>query len=876
MKKSLSFLFIVISFIQFARAQTIQVFPDPEQGFGYLTNSVSYNNKLYTPYRNASFVTVLAQFDGNATTLLPNPDAGSSAAIDYMLVYGAYLTFRYQNASGVSQLAVFDGTTTKLIPNPDNSIVGYMGSPVVYNNKLYFEYVNASGSFQLAQYDGVSVTLITNPTNGINTGMIGYPIVYNGNLYFEYLSTASSFLAKFDGTAITLIPNVAGGKYTDIVPSDQGPVPIIYHGKLYFNYLYKKAYCLAVYDGTGITVIPNPDFDANNVTGYTNSPVIYNDTLYVEYQNAGGIYQLAKFDGSALKLIANPDAGQLNPYGSYPILYHCDIYFSYLNGATIFQLARFNGSTLSLVPNPPSSPGIFEGYTAPAVLYANKLFFNYNSQSPGINQLAEYSDLNNAVTPIPNPAGESQSDGPDLAYNGKLCTQYFNGTGVEMAELDSATDTIGIPKIMITASNDTICAGTPVTFTAHPVNYGLPSSYQWLLNGKRVGTDTIVYTNSTLQNGDTVRCVMTYSNDCYTDSVISNNIIIVLQAGIVPSVSIDSSAGNVCGTNPITFTATPVNGGANPAYQWQLNGVNTGTNSASYTDNTPVIGDIVNCIMTSDAGCVTNAIAYSDSITIVYKPPVSSSIIITADKNNFCYGDTASFTAAITNGGTAPDYQWKINGTDAGGNSAIFSTDSLPNGSTVSCTLSDSVGCVLPSSDSITMTVFPLPTVTNVDTIIKLGTNIILNLPVTGNIQSYEWTPGAGLSNPNTQNPSITPEMNSVFTLQVTTADGCIDSGTYTVNVFSAFYMPNAFTPNNDGRNDIFRIPPSISVKIKEFIVYDRIGKKLFYTTNAAQGWDGTYGGQQQSNGTYVWVIEYYDPITNQPESINGTVVLIR
>ena len=86
--------------------------------------------------------------------------------------------------------------------------------------------------------------------------------------------------------------------------------------------------------------------------------------------------------------------------------------------------------------------------------------------------------------------------------------------------------------------------------------------------------------------------------------------------------------------------------------------------------------------------------------------------------------------------------------------------------------------------------------------------------------------------------------------------------------------MPNAFTPNGDGKNEVFRIPPGISLKLKRFSIYDEWGAKVFSTENSSKGWDGTISGKQQATGVYVYIIEG----TNEKGKIllKGTFVLIR
>ena len=88
--------------------------------------------------------------------------------------------------------------------------------------------------------------------------------------------------------------------------------------------------------------------------------------------------------------------------------------------------------------------------------------------------------------------------------------------------------------------------------------------------------------------------------------------------------------------------------------------------------------------------------------------------------------------------------------------------------------------------------------------------------------------------------------------------------------------MPNAFSPNGDGKNDIFRIPPSTPQRIISFAVFNRWGQLVFRTTNSSSGWDGTLKGKPQPADTYVWMIEYEDLLNNQRSLAKGTIILIR
>ena len=86
--------------------------------------------------------------------------------------------------------------------------------------------------------------------------------------------------------------------------------------------------------------------------------------------------------------------------------------------------------------------------------------------------------------------------------------------------------------------------------------------------------------------------------------------------------------------------------------------------------------------------------------------------------------------------------------------------------------------------------------------------------------------------------------------------------------------MPNAFTPNGDSHNDVFRIPPDTYLNLREFSIFNRWGNKIFTTTDITKGWDGYTNGLPCENGTYVYIITG----TNDSGeiSLKGTVILVR
>ena len=249
-------------------------------------------------------------------------------------------------------------------------------------------------------------------------------------------------------------------------------------------------------------------------------------------------------------------------------------------------------------------------------------------------------------------------------------------------------------SITIAASANPVCAGTSVTFTATPTNGGTAPSYQWKLNGTNVGTNSSTYTNGALSDGNTVSCIMTSNAGCATGTpATSNTITMTVNANLPVSVTIAASANPVCSGSSVTFTATPINGGTAPTYQWKLNGSNVGTNSSTYTNSSLANGNTVSCVLTSNATCTTGNPATSNTVTMTVNPVLPVSVTISASVNPVCSGVSVTFTATPANGGSSPAYQWQLNGSNAGTNSATYVTSSLVNGDVVSCVLTSNAVC---------------------------------------------------------------------------------------------------------------------------------------------------------------------------------------
>lgn len=343
-----------------------------------------------------------------------------------------------------------------------------------------------------------------------------------------------------------------------------------------------------------------------------------------------------------------------------------------------------------------------------------------------------------------------------------------------------------LPASVNIAANpgSTICSGSSVTFTATATNGGAPT-YQWKNNGSNItGATNSTYTSSTLANNDQITCVMTSSLSCATGSpATSNTITMTVSTSVNASVSINAAPGiSVCEGVSVTFSATPVNGGSSPSYQWLLNGGNiTGATNSTYTSTTLADNDAIACVMTSNASCASGSPATSNTLTMTVYPIVPATVSISANPSGaICSGTNVTFTAAAANGGTSPTYQWQNNGVSiTGATNSTYSSSALADTDIITCIMASSQPCVTGSPDTsnaITMVVNPNAATISSDTAICQGGFATITA---GGGGTYSWSTSA-----TTQYIIVSPLTTTTYTVTVTNG-ACTASADATVTVNS-------------------------------------------------------------------------------------------
>ena len=138
-----------------------------------------------------------------------------------------------------------------------------------------------------------------------------------------------------------------------------------------------------------------------------------------------------------------------------------------------------------------------------------------------------------------------------------------------------------------------------------------------------------------------------------------------------------------------------------------------------------------------------------------------------------------------------------------------------------------------------------------------------------GQFTNYSWQDGSTQSH-------ITVKQAGLYSVMVTDNCGSASDEIMITESNCDIYFPTAFTPNNDGNNDWFKILGTYNLNDYRLVIYDRWGQKVFETVDFAKGWNGSINGQMLSSGTFVWYCEFIKPGNASKTKMKGTVTLIR
>ncbi len=241
-------------------------------------------------------------------------------------------------------------------------------------------------------------------------------------------------------------------------------------------------------------------------------------------------------------------------------------------------------------------------------------------------------------------------------------------------------DTI-MPRVIIalTAGNNPDCTGGPLTFTAYPVNGGTAPAYQWLINHLPIPAADSQQITRIFTDGDTVSVQMIGNSTCsvpFSDTAISDSIV-VSHDSMTATISIVTTRNPICAGELDTFTATVSNAGAGYTFAWFVNSTHIPTAlGPTLITSSLSNGDLVYCKLYAPDVCVINDTTISNIITMTVIAPLNDSawMVMTGGTNPGCLDSAVTFTGYYMNFGTAPDYDWYVNGVLVSHNTSTYTS----------------------------------------------------------------------------------------------------------------------------------------------------------------------------------------------------------
>lgn len=345
---------------------------------------------------------------------------------------------------------------------------------------------------------------------------------------------------------------------------------------------------------------------------------------------------------------------------------------------------------------------------------------------------------------------------------------------------------------------------------------------------------------------------------------------ITINANPVLSVT---ASGKPCSDSVITFTSSITPATATPAtWWWDFGDTQTGTSSSSNIithQYTAAQNNIrIRNMATLTAGCNPDTAIFV--FPVIHNNPVAT-FSITAD--TLCPNKPVRFSSAST----ASNWNWNYGNGNTGNQAPPFVYRYANAGSfDVSLTIADVNGCgSAPHTEHID--IIPAPSVNaGPDKFVSVGSSVTLDANI-GNPGNYNfmWSPAAYLSDPTVLNPTATPG-NDPITFIITATDKisfCSASDAAIITPVSKLFIPTGFTPNNDGKNDVWAIPGLALYPDAVVTVYSRWGEKIFESKGSGTpAWDGKYKGVVLPAGIYVYQVTLNDA---GKQVLKGTVAII-
>ena len=286
------------------------------------------------------------------------------------------------------------------------------------------------------------------------------------------------------------------------------------------------------------------------------------------------------------------------------------------------------------------------------------------------------------------------------SYNVAVTNMYMC-TGHDTIFVDTSSNYA--PTVTISPFTNNICDGTPVTFHATTTHAGHTPVFTWRVNGVIIpGASSDTYTATAPVNGDYYTTRLTSSFACASPSIANSDTARMnVIANLPVSVTLSHTPDTACTGTPVTFTATPVNGGATPTYLWYRDGVLSGSGTSNTYGYSPTTAQIITVKLVSSVVChIPDTVSANDTF-VLYPHLVPNAHVTFTPNDTVAYlGQVITFYCEVTWGGAAPTYQWYLNRVaQAGATNSTYAPHVYRN-DTVKCIVTSSDVCAIPRRDT--------------------------------------------------------------------------------------------------------------------------------------------------------------------------------
>lgn len=437
---------------------------------------------------------------------------------------------------------------------------------------------------------------------------------------------------------------------------------------------------------------------------------------------------------------------------------------------------------------------------------------------------------------------------------------------------------------VISTAGTTICSGNATTLNIQNPQAGV--TYEWYnaATGGNLLTTGTSFTTTVLTASTNYYIQAIGAGGCSNTAGRTMVLVTVNPQPVVPVVA--SNALSVCSGSTTALSVT--NAQANVTYNWYTTATGGTISGSGATFTTPALTTNISYYVEAVSGSCVSTNRTPVNITVLPLPVAP--LLVSAANGLICSGSTTVLNVTSPDAGLT--YRW-YNTSSGGtvlGQGSSFTTPSLTATTIFYVESVSAAGCNSATRTPVTITVLPV-----------LATPVVRVQSTTPNSITFAWnavtgasgyeisvnnglswlTPSNGATSTSHLVTGLKPDQAVVILVRAIGQIGCQTSANSTVVTGRAanplgneIYIPNVFTPNNDGKNDIFLVYGTTLASVK-MNIYTQWGQLIYQVNSTTNGWDGTYKGVAQQSGVYVYMIEV--ELTDGTKVMKkGTVTLIR